>query len=202
MKKVLILTNDLCRPRLERTIFDCLRIKGDFSIVYDINRNYDVGISFMHLQKIPKEHLSKPWINFHPAPLPEYKGRNLCYHAIMNGETEFGASVHYVDENFDTGKIIEVIRFPIFIWDTSETIYLTVMEKSYLLFEKYFLRFVDGEEFPAIDNVGGTYYKKEPISDFIDPTKDIKRQIRAITFGDFYPKISVGGRTYKIVRDE
>ena len=79
------------------------------------NIDYDLGISFLYTYKIPASEFSKNkiWLNFHPGPLPEYKGRNLCYHAIMNKAPRFGATLHYMDKDFDTGNIIEVITFPI-----------------------------------------------------------------------------------------
>lgn len=165
--------------------------------------NYDVGISFMYLHKVPKEQVeSHTWINFHPAPLPEYKGRNLCYHAIMNGEKEFGASVHYMDEGFDTGDIIEVVKCPVEYDDTAWDLMRLALGFSMQLFSKYLPEIIDGVGFTRYKNEGGTYYKKEPIDDFIGLTDYQDRKLRAITCGDFYPKIDSGGVIYKIVRDE
>lgn len=168
---------------------------------------YDVGISFMHLHKVPAEQVNThTWINFHPAPLPEYKGRNLCYHAIMNGETEFGVSVHYMDENFDTGDIITVFRFYITPQDTSETLSKFALKTSEQLFKSYLPRILAGEEFEHHPNVGGTYYSKESIDDFIDinyeTVETFERKVRAIYYPPHYPKIEIGEVKYKIVRDE
>ena len=59
---------------------------------------YDLGISLGYLHKVPVEELKKaPWINFHPSPLPEYGGRNVAYHAILNKESNFGATIHYMN---------------------------------------------------------------------------------------------------------
>lgn len=166
-------------------------------------KEYDVGISFMSTYKVPKSELDKTWFNFHPAPLPEYKGRNLCYHAIMNGETEFGASVHYMDENFDTGDIIQVRKFPILNWWAAQEVSIYTMTVSKAMFMIFFPRIIAGEEFERIPNVGGTYYKKHPIPEFLQKFDDYTaKEIRAITYGDFHPKLDIGGVTYKIVRDE
>ncbi len=171
-------------------------------VTYDPNDDYDRGVSFMYLKRITKEQLEKPWINFHPAPLPEYKGRNLCYHAIMNGEEEFGATVHYVDENFDTGRIIEVRRFPITPRDTADVVQKMAMFTSQDLLREYLPRYANGEVFESYPNVGGNYYKKMPISEFIE-IPELNRQVRAITFGNiYYPKINIGGDVYKIVRSK
>lgn len=168
--------------------------------------DYDVGISFMWDRKIQKFELDiAPWINFHPGPLPEYKGRNLCYHAIMNGETEFGATVHYMDENFDTGDIIEVRRFPLLDFDTAETVSESAIIVSELLFKKYFPRILAGEQFERKPNVGGTYYRKAIIADVVslgDDCEWLGKEIRAVYYPPYYPKIEVGGVVYKIVKDE
>lgn len=173
-------------------------------VVTDINQqassSNDVGISYMYLKKIPMDELRVPWINFHPGPLPEYKGRNLCYHAIMNGEEEFGATVHYMDEEFDTGPIIECVRFPIYGWDTAETLHKNVMDVCFGLFMEYLPRIAAGEKFATYANIGGRYYKKEPIDDYIYLPEEYYKSIRAITFKEHRPKIRIGGQIYEVVK--
>jgi methionyl-tRNA formyltransferase len=169
--------------------------------------SYDIGISFMYQHKVPAKELSHTWINFHPGPLPEYKGRNLCYHAIMNGAKRFGASVHYMDEDFDTGDIIDAWKFDIEPSWTAQDLHDRTMYESELMFKHFFPRIISGDDFIRLPNVGGTYYKKEPIPDEINFIKGsiadhVKSQVRAITYGSFYPKIDIGGVTYKIARDE
>lgn len=164
---------------------------------------YDVGISFMWTRKIPAEQIrTHTWFNFHPGPLPEYKGRNLCYHALMNGEKEFGATLHYMDESFDTGDIIEVARFPILKWWTAEVLSRWTIEMSKQLFKVYFPLILENTVFPRTPNVGGKYYKKEPIEDTLFLGEYLTKQMRAVYFPPYYPKINIGGVTYKIVRDE
>lgn len=167
--------------------------------------DYDVGISFMYTKKVPKEHLTVPWFNFHPAPLPEYKGRDLCYHAIVNRETEFGATVHYMDEGFDTGDIIEVCGVSVRDWMTAEDLHNRVIEMSKAMFQDYLPRILVNTVFPRIPNVGGTYYRKGLISDVIDLGDDCEwlgKEVRAIYYPPHYPKIDIGGVKYKIVREE
>lgn len=173
--------------------------------------SYDVGISFMWTHKVLKQELDRAtWFNFHPAPLPAYKGRNLCYHAIMNGETEFGATLHYMNENFDTGDIIEVSYFPILEWYTAQNLSEKTIERSKQLFVEFLPSILEGTKFLRYPNEGGTYYKKEPIvetveiDDLSDPVEggQLATFIRAVYYPPYYPKISIGGVTYKIVRDE
>ena len=75
-------------------------------------KEYDIGFSFLYPFLVPKIEIKKTlWVNFHPAPLPKYGGRNVAYHAIMNNEIKFGGTIHYMDETFDTGNIIEVYNY-------------------------------------------------------------------------------------------
>jgi len=69
---------------------------------------YDLGVCYIHTRKVPESELSKPskgWINFHPAPLPKYRGTD----AIKNKEMNWGVTVHYMDKDYDAGPIIKVL---------------------------------------------------------------------------------------------
>lgn len=46
------------------------------------------------------------FINCHAGALPFYRGRNILNWVLINGESSFGVTVHYVDEGIDTGDII------------------------------------------------------------------------------------------------
>ena len=72
---------------------------------------FDLGISYCYPRKVVKPLLSTPklgFINYHPGPLPKYKGPTELKEAIKNKETNWGVTVHFMDENYDTGPIIRV----------------------------------------------------------------------------------------------
>ena len=52
-------------------------------------------------------------LNFHPAPLPDMRGLGGYNVAILEDFEEWGVSAHFVDEEFDTGDLVRVDRFPI-----------------------------------------------------------------------------------------
>jgi len=73
-------------------------------------KSFELGVSYCYPRKIVEPLLSTPpkgFINYHPAPLPKYKGPTELVDAIKNKETNWGVTVHYMDENYDTGKIIK-----------------------------------------------------------------------------------------------
>lgn len=209
--KVLILTNS----SHERFVGNVVREVGGTHLIMthrldekfsDYNVEYDTGISFMYQHKVPaKEVNSRPWFNFHPAPLPEYKGRNLCYWALMNGEKEFGATLHYMTEEYDAGDIINVRKFPISPVFTAQDVSDMAIAVSKDLFVEYLPRILAGEQFERHPNKGGIYYRKNkpPILDEItlSPSEPMCQWIRAVTYKDFYPKLVIGGETYKIVKE-
>ena len=58
-----------------------------------------------------------PWagrmINIHPSLLPKYRGLHTHRRALAAGDTEHGASVHFVTAELDGGPVIAQARMPI-----------------------------------------------------------------------------------------
>ena len=48
----------------------------------------------------------KPILNIHPSLLPKYKGLNTHNRVIQNKDKYSGATVHYVNDKLDSGKVI------------------------------------------------------------------------------------------------
>lgn len=60
-------------------------------------------------------------INIHPSLLPKYPGLQAYERIFAAGEKYSGATVHFVDEGMDTGKIILQESFPLQGDDTLES---------------------------------------------------------------------------------
>ena len=76
----------------------------------------DLVLSFLYWKRIERPLIelgSIGCVNFHPAPLPEFRGLGGYNFAIYEEHTEWGVSAHFVEETFDTGPLIEVRKFPI-----------------------------------------------------------------------------------------
>ena len=52
-------------------------------------------------------------INLHPSLLPLHRGTNTYERAIQAGDTEHGASVHFVTADLDAGPVISQVHIPI-----------------------------------------------------------------------------------------
>ena len=72
-------------------------------------------------------------INLHPSLLPKYKGLNAIEQAMAAGETETGATVHFVNEHLDSGAIIKQQPVPILPDDTPETLQRAIQQAEHYL---------------------------------------------------------------------
>ena len=77
-------------------------------------------------------------INLHPALLPKYGGKgmygNHVHEAVLNAEEKHtGITIHYVNEQYDEGKIIDQYRTAISENETIQSLVLKIkqLEKEY-----------------------------------------------------------------------
>ena len=78
------------------------------------DKKFDLGISYCYPRKIVDPILSTPkkgFVNYHPGPLPKYKGPHQYQNAIDNKETKWGVTAHFMDDEYDTGPIVKVKEF-------------------------------------------------------------------------------------------
>ena len=151
--------------------------------------NADLVISYLYPRIIPKEAITHPklgCINFHPAPLPEYRGFAPYSFGIFNRATEWGVTAHYISEKIDSGDIISKMSFG--IKPETETAY-SLKKKSHQYLITLFKHIIDellrDEKLVGIPQPdGGHYYSK---SDFeklriinkSDSPEVIERKVRA-----------------------
>ena len=94
--------------------FQPTRIKKDHQAVIDVNP--DLIITAAYGQIIPQPLLDAPQlgcINVHASLLPKYRGGAPIHQAIIDGESETGVTIMYMDLTMDTGDIITQARIPI-----------------------------------------------------------------------------------------
>jgi len=88
--------------------------------------------------KIVKEYKSRI-LNIHPALLPKFGGKGMYGHFVHEAvvkakEKKSGPTVHYVDENYDTGSIILQKEVPIYETDTPEDVAKRVLVQEHIIF--------------------------------------------------------------------
>lgn len=80
------------------------------------------------------EHFAGKLINIHPSLLPKFKGLHTHQRAIDAGETEHGASVHFVTAELDDGPVILQAKVPVYKDDDADTLAARVLEQEHLLY--------------------------------------------------------------------
>lgn len=102
-------------------------------------------------------------LNFHAAPLPEFGGFAFYNVAILEGVSEYGCSCHHMDEDFDTGPLLEVRRFPIDVErETAYTLERRAQEEMLRLFADVCELAESGAELPSEeqDRTRSRYYNR------------------------------------------
>ena len=131
-------------PSYEHDRFDKARfaVRDDFdrAVADSIDAHApDLIVLAGYLSILPRETVTRyRVINIHPSLLPKFGGmgfygRKVHEAVIAAGETESGATVHYVDEGVDTGGIIAQERVPVMPGDTAETLAARVLETEHNL---------------------------------------------------------------------
>jgi methionyl-tRNA formyltransferase len=126
-------------------------------------------------------------INCHAGKLPFYRGRNILNWALINGEREFGITVHQVDTGIDTGNILVQRTYPINEQDDyGRLLSIAHMECAPLLVEAISqIRQGISKPIPQKEiSCVGTYFPKriqgDEIIDWNQSTHDVYNFIRAL----------------------
>ena len=183
-----------------------LRLAGEAELYADPPEDVDVVVSFLFWRLIREPLISLGRIgclNFHPAPLPDFRGLGGYNVAILEGLREWGVSCHFVDEGFDTGDLVEVERFA--IDDRAETAFsldLRSQERLFGLFTRVMRSVLSGEELARAPQGQGRYVTREEFEllRLVRPGDDLQRKLRAF----WYPphagaEVEVDGRRFTLV---
>ena len=174
----------------------------------------DLAVSYLYPRLMRASVIRDPrlgCINFHPAPLPKYRGVAPYSRAILDGESTYGVSVHFVDEDFDSGDLIEVTAFEI---DPTQVTALALERRAscelFELFRRVLADIKAGRPLPRVPQRGSRfiYTSKGDLErlravDVNDSAEVISRKIRAFFFpphGGAFLKLD--GREFTLLDDE
>jgi len=73
-------------------------------------------------------------INIHPSLLPAYRGTRVHERVIAAGESESGASVHFVVPELDAGPVIAQTKVPVQDDDTPESLAARILAVEHKLY--------------------------------------------------------------------
>ena len=88
-------------------------------------RPFDYFFSITHLALVPEDVLALPTrgaVNFHDGPLPRYAGLNTPVWALLNGETDYAVTWHWMTPGVDRGDVLLQKPVEIAELDTAQTL--------------------------------------------------------------------------------
>jgi methionyl-tRNA formyltransferase len=166
-----------------------------------------VSVGFDHL--VPSEILSIPSegaINLHPSYLPFNRGKSPNVWPLVE-DTPAGVTLHYMDDEFDTGDIISQRPVETDFSDTGKTVHERLETAQFELFTDVWPDIESGDiEATPQRSTAGTYHTAADFTDLceIDPSEEVHvkeflDRLRALTFPPFdnaYLKIE--GKKYYV----
>ncbi len=127
--------NAICLPSrgLDREVYDR-------SIVEELEKNrvdlvclagYMRLLSAGFIRRFPQRIL-----NIHPSLLPAFPGLDAQHQALSHGVKFSGCTVHFVDEDLDSGPIILQAAVPVNDDDTAETLSLRILREEHRIYSE------------------------------------------------------------------
>jgi len=170
-----------------------------------LQADLQVVVAFRMLPEIVWDMPAKGTINLHASLLPNYRGAAPINHAIINGETESGATTFFLKHEIDTGDTIFSVRVPIADDDTAGDLHDHLMEAGAGLLLKTVNAIADGhyKEQPQISSEelkhAPKIFKEFCKIDWNQPAKTIYNLIRGLSP---YPTAftSLNDKTIKIFK--
>ena len=168
-------------------------ITGSINDPENIERIKTIGpdflFSFYYRNMISPEVLeipSKGALNLHGSYLPKYRGRVPVNWAVINGEKETGATLHYMVAKPDAGDIVDQEKVVIDFKDTAYDVFQKVTNAAVQVLERAWPKLREGTACrKPMDLKSGSYYGgRKPEDGKIDWNKsavEIYNLIRGVT---------------------
>ena len=145
--------------------------------------------------------------NMHGSLLPKYRGRVPVNWAIINGETETGATLHEMVEKPDAGRIVDQETVSILPDENALEVFNKVAAAAELALDRALPRLLDGSAVMRSQDIArGSYYggrkPEDGIINWSDTAQNIHNLVRAVA--PPYPGATtkVNGLTVKVTRTQ
>lgn len=173
----------------------------------------DLGFSVLYWKRFHGSYLKQiPMgiVNFHPAPLPGYKGLGGYNLALLRHLTSWGITAHLIDEKIDTGGILDQMNFEIDPdGETIKTLQKKCERHILIMFERLIKRLRATRTLPhPRPNEGGEYTSSTRLEELkeiqtTDTNEIIDLKIRAFWYPPYTgAKIKLGDKWYTLVNQE
>jgi phosphoribosylglycinamide formyltransferase-1 len=75
-------------------------------------------------------------LNIHPSLLPAFAGLDAQHQALAHGVKVTGCTVHFVDENLDSGPILLQASVPVLDVDTVDTLSARILAEEHRIYSE------------------------------------------------------------------
>lgn len=150
--------------------------------------NPDFLFSFYYRHMLPAAILdvaARGALNMHGSLLPKYRGRAPVNWAVLNGEAETGASLHYMTAKPDAGALVDQQAVPILPNDTAKTVFDKVSCAAETTLNRALPGLLDGSAAARpLDLARGSYFgRRRPEDGRIDWSRsasEVHNLVRAV----------------------
>lgn len=173
----------------------------------------DALFSFYYRSMIPERFLTLPpkgAFNIHGSLLPKYRGRACVNWAVLKGETETGATLHFMTKKADAGDIVDRQAVPILFTDTALEVSRKVAEAARLVLGRNLPSIAEGtpSRTPQSEEDATIFGRRTPEDGRIDwqqSALEIYDLVRAVTHPFPGAFTTAGGRklfVWKVLPEE
>lgn len=151
------------------------------------NADLFVVVAFRMLPEVVWKMAPKGTINLHGSLLPQYRGAAPINWAIINGEKETGVTTFFINENIDTGAIIDQVSLPILLADTAGSLH----DKMMLVGADLVLKTVNEIKAGTVNSIpqkpeeeikhAPKIFKQDTLIDFNQPAEHVYDFIRGLS---------------------
>lgn len=169
------------------------------------DRKFDLLVNCFANFRFRELHHRYPTLNVHPSPLPRYRGRHPIRWALINGETEYGISVHRMSDGWDAGEIVWQRLVDVTPGESARELRNRLLDLLADDFGQFLQDLEQGRhQRIANDPARATYVtRRRPadgtLTDWTDRDR-IWRTVRALRHDDHPARLRVAGESY-LVRD-
>jgi len=165
--------DDVNTPELEQTVAE---LRPDF--VFSFYFRSMIGTTLLNAARLGA-------LNIHGSMLPHYRGRAPVNWAILHGERETGATLHYMNARADAGDIVDQLAVPILENDEARDIFGKVTVAAEIILARSLPGLIAGTapRLPQQLKAGQYFGRRRPEDGRIDwaaGARDIHNLVRAV----------------------
>lgn len=187
------------------------RHEKEIMSLIDTNR-IELIISVQHPWIISEEIINRVKgrsFNLHNAKLPEYRGYNSYNYAILNGESQYFCTLHYLTPEVDVGPIVIEKGFNVDSSATAFSLYNKSNECAFTIFREFVELIENQQTLPQKKMIGGgNFYSRSSLSGLrlisnLRDVDEVARISRAMYFPPFEPAFFLfNGVKYHVIPEK